>query len=97
MKVLISPGYGAGWSTWNYTNMAFDEALIAAFEGGISEAGMKDLCERLGYGNPYTSGFKGLKVVTVPPQTFFRITEYDGNESIEILDIESDWIWSGDE
>ena len=37
MKVLISPGFGAGWSTWNDPMMALDERLIRAFECGISE------------------------------------------------------------
>ena len=44
MKVLISPGFGAGWSTWNDPRMAFDERLIRAFEYGISEEDMKELC-----------------------------------------------------
>ena len=35
MKVLISPGYGAGWSTWNYIDLAFDPDIIQAFEAGL--------------------------------------------------------------
>lgn len=26
--VLISPGYGAGWSTWNHEAMAYDKRVI---------------------------------------------------------------------
>lgn len=39
-KILISPGYGAGWSTWIGSTRAhkafalFDEKLIAAVEAG---------------------------------------------------------------
>ena len=95
MKVLISPGYGAGWSTWERPGMAFDERLIRAFECGISEEDMEALCVECGYtdmfGNaPYMGGFSQLRVVDVPSGAMFRIHEYDGSESIEILDMD-DW------
>lgn len=94
MKVLISPGYGAGWSTWECPEMAFDERLIRAFECGISEEDMQALCVECGYtpfGNaPYMGGFSQLRIVEVPSGTVFRIHEYDGSESIETLDMD-DW------
>lgn len=100
MKVLISPGYGAGWSTWNDPRMAFDERLVRAFECGISEEDMKDLCMECGYGSdmyceapPYMGGFDDLKVVEIPSGTWFRIAEYDGNEYIITFD-EDDWYYS---
>lgn len=95
MKVLISRGYGAGWSTWNDPKMAFDERLIRAFECGISQEDMQELCMECGYddgygGRPYMGGFKGLEVVDIPSGMIFRIREYDGFESIGILDMD-DW------
>lgn len=95
MKVLISPGYGAGWSTWEHPEMAFDERLIRAFECGISEEDMKELCVECGYTNifggpPFMGGFEDLEVIEVPSGTVFRIHEYDGFESIETLDMD-DW------
>lgn len=96
MKVLISPGYGAGWSTWNDPRMAFDERLIRAFERGITQEDMERLCVSCGYtdidyyGPPYMGGFKNLKVVEVPSGTIFRIHEYDGSESIATVDMD-DW------
>ena len=94
MKVLISPGYGAGWSTWECPEMAFDERLIRAFECGISEEDMQALCVECGYAPfnspPYMGGFDQLKVVEVPSGAVFRIDEYDGFESIEFLDMD-DW------
>lgn len=90
MKVLISPGFGAGWSTWEDPRMAFDERLIRAFECGISEEDMKELCYKCGYGDVYMGGFKTLKVVEVPSGTVFQIREYDGSESIETFD-EDEW------
>lgn len=97
MKVLISPGYGAGWSTWNEAAMAIDKKLIEAFENGISEEDMKQLCIDLGYTGgfegtePYMGGFKNLTIVEVPEGTFFRVSEYDGYESIEFFG-DSDWL-----
>ena len=90
MKVLISPGYGAGWSTWNDPMMALDERLIRAFECGITQEDMYNLCIECGYideyGGPYMGGFETLKVVEVPSGTWFKIKEYDGSETLEIFD-----------
>lgn len=37
--VLISPGYGAGWSTWNVKEFAFDKRIIeAVLEFGAIES-----------------------------------------------------------
>jgi hypothetical protein len=36
-------------------------------------------------------GFKNLRVVEIPEGTFFRVSEYDGYESIEVFD-NSDWL-----
>ena len=91
MKVLISPGYGAGWSTWEGAGLATDTRIIDAFERGVSREEMHDLCEELGYGDVYMGGFEDLVVEEVPAGTVFRINEYDGYESIEEFD-ESSWI-----
>ena len=95
MKVLISRGYGAGWSTWNDPRMAFDERLIRAFECGITQEDMKELCVECGYVDvngdpPYMGGFKQLEVVDIPSGVLFQIMEYDGSEYIEYFE-ESDW------
>lgn len=91
MKVLISPGYGAGWSTWEGKGLATDIRIIDAFERGISEEEMHELCAELGYGDIYMGGFKNLIVEEIPAGTIFRIAEYDGYESIEEFD-KSYWI-----
>ena len=95
MKVLVSRGYGAGWSTWNDSRMAFDERLIRAFECGITQEDMQELCVECGYvdvngGPPYMGGFKQLEVVDIPSGELFQIVEYDGSEYIEYFE-ESDW------
>lgn len=93
MKVLISRGYGSGWSTWNNPMVAFDERLIRAFECGITSEDMKELCIECGYEDIYMGGFKGLEVIDIPSGERFRIKEYDGKESIEYFD-EYDWYFS---
>ena len=98
MKVLISRGYGAGWSTWNMPEIAFDERIIRAFECGISEEDMQELCIECGYVNdygdgPYMGGFDDLEVVDVPTNALFQIKEYDGSEWIEYFD-EDEWYLS---
>lgn len=94
MKVLISPDYGAGWSTWNTSAMATDKRLIEAFEKGISKEEMEQLCIDLGYGEYICMlGFEDLEVVEVPKGVLFQIREYDGNEYIEIFEAE-EWIYS---
>ena len=101
MKVLISPGYGAGWSTWEYPAMAFDERLIQAFERDISEDEMYELCVKCGYCNeygdgPYMGGFSQLEVEDIPSGELFQIREYDGNEYIEYFNADDWYISEGE-
>lgn len=86
MKVLISPGYGAGWSTWEGKGLATDVRIADAFEHGISKEEMHKLCADLGYGNVYMGGFDSLEIVEVPAGELFQVREYDGFESIVIFD-----------
>ena len=87
-KVLISPGFGAGWSTWNYDwrpEMAFDPEIIELVE---KEASM-DVIEKIAsikYPNAYFGSVADLEVVLVKTGTEFIIHEYDGSESIQTKD-----------
>lgn len=96
MKVLISEGYGAGWSTWaNWSTgnkeMAIHPKLIEAVENGATCSELHDLCEDLGFGDVYMGGYDGLVIEEVPAGVLFSIKEYDGHEYIEEFD-ERDWI-----
>lgn len=95
MKVLISPGYGVGWSTWNDSRMAIDKDLIEFFERGCTEEEMADFCVKKGYDFPYMGGFENLEVTEVPQGCQFRINEYDGHEYIDICE-EGDWLYAED-
>lgn len=97
MKVLISPGYGAGWSTWNDSRMAIDKDLIELFERGCTESELAGLCIKKGYTDfpPYMGGFENLEVTEVPQGCHFRVNEYDGSEYIDIYE-EGDWFYAED-
>ena len=102
MKVLVSRGYGAGFSTWNDPRMAIDQDLVALFESGCTEMEMKKACVEKFYCDsdddfgPYMGGFGDLEVVEVPNGKWFKIREYDGAEDVEIYDIGNGWFYSGD-
>jgi len=84
VAVLYSPGFGAGWYTWNQTvpQILFDPAIVKFVE--------KEKWDELAtyvalkYPDIYTGGMKDLKVAWIPEGTLFRVDDYDGSESIEL-------------
>lgn len=94
--VLYSPGYGAGWSTWNSDEYAYDKRIVEKFienpdmfheyksftrkEDPIPE--LAKFMTELGY-DGYYGGAEDLKLTFIPRGILFRITEYDGFEGIE--------------
>ena len=93
VAVIYSPGFGAGWYTWNYSEygheLMFDPVLAAYVdEGKIAEA---ESYIAMRFPEAYASGVADLVVKWIPVGTAFRIHEYDGNESIE-LEQEMDWL-----
>ena len=84
--VLVSLGYGAGFSTWNEPEMAVDFDLVEAFLDG-DRTRFKCILEEK-YNDPYDGGVEDLEVQWVDEGKKFRIEEYDGNESIEVFNEE---------
>jgi len=101
-KVLISPGYGAGWSTWQHevtSEFATQyEPLIKAVEAG------EDIDEDHPAIKQYVEDVKekftdeiflptriNLDVRTIPDDAEYKVTVYDGNESLEVKD-EQEWV-----
>jgi hypothetical protein len=88
IAVLYSPGYGAGWHSWNTGNQAllFDKDLVK-FVLNDDIKGLKEHIENneQKYGNPYLGGAKQLKVKWLTKGTQFEIEEYDGSETIHII------------
>ena len=91
VAILVSPGYGAGWSTWEGKELAYDRRIVEKFLEGASATEMQDFIVSLGYGKPYMGGYKQLIVKWVPVGTKFVLEEYDGSECISTID-DFNWI-----
>lgn len=87
VAVLVSPGFGAGWSTWNYDypQMLFDPTIVKMIldqEDNLVHQIVKYSEEM--YPDGYFGGADDLEVIWIPEGTAFRVHEYDGSETIEI-------------
>ena len=95
VAVLYSPGYGAGWYTWNTgrdfdsLELIFDPGLVSLVEQGDQE---KILAyATLKWPDAYLGGLEDLRIQWLPEGTEFRIEEFDGSEVVQIID-QIDWI-----
>lgn len=91
VAVLYSPGFGAGWSTWNrgVPEIVFDPAIVKFVEN--DQWAELHTYVTLKYPGLYTGGMKDLAIAWLPVGTEFRIAEYDGAENIEVKE-ETGWI-----
>lgn len=88
--VLVSPGFGAGFSTWGAPIEAiFNPTLIGLVENEKWQEAIDFVAET--WEDVYTGGVQDLEVEWIPEGTKFQITEYDGSESIWFLE-DIDWI-----
>lgn len=102
VAVLYSPGYGAGWYTWNShivgsEKLVFDPVIVnAVLDKYKSTTWITDIYDRLDelFGSEvYVSkfGIDQLQVEWVAEGKSFVINEYDGSESIQYKD-EYGWL-----
>lgn len=84
VAVLISPGYGAGWSTWGDSKSCFDGELAQAILDEKPKAELVSIANK-NWPDQYTGGIYQLYVEWIPEKVAFRINEYDGSESLEII------------
>jgi hypothetical protein len=98
-KILVSRGYGAGWSTWNSSPVAeymlTHEQTIKAIEDGKGlkeaiHALEKECKEKFDEEYVCTLGSKGLSVEEVNGRV--RMTEYDGAEGFDEEGSEEGWM-----
>jgi len=90
VAVAYSPGFGAGWSTWESNNdlkdtMVFHPDIIKMIlDGRQSQIDEDWLVEHFGseYERVYTGGAYKLKIEWIKVGTPFRIDEYDGSEHV---------------
>ena len=87
VAVLISPGYGAGWSSWadfdQRDTLCMDARIVKpVLDGNIKRA--VEIAKEL-FPDLYTGGAETLEVEWVEEGSRFEIDEYDGSESIHII------------
>ncbi len=93
VAVLVSGGYGAGWSTWSAKNrgaLSMDADLVALVLNKDWES-LAVLTETK-YPGTYQGGMEDLDVEWVTKGKRFEITEYDGAESLIIVDDIDYWV-----
>jgi hypothetical protein len=95
VAVLVSVGYGAGWSTWFSGNrkevLLFHPKIVEMVEQGHkNEIKSTWIEQELGLKDVYTGGVDGLEIEWVPVGTKFVIHEYDGHETLKTID---DFYW----
>lgn len=84
IAVLVSHGFGAGWSTWNDgAGCVFDPDMANAILENDRAKLMKVAKEK--YPEHYHGGVKDLSVEWVEKGLRFEIHEYDGSESLRIF------------
>ena len=93
VAVLVSPGHGAGWSTWalgDDEEMLFDPVIAQMV---LDDADIDEMEEvaRLRYPDQHLGGLEDLTVQWVDQGKEFIVEEYDGAESIRYKD---SIIWS---
>ena len=85
VAIAISPGFGAGWTTWNSGLSPFEPKVIEMILAGKRDEITKEWCEKeLGVKNICCSGAKDLEIVWIKKGLRFSISEYDGNEDLYI-------------
>lgn len=94
VAVLISPGFGAGWSTWataghSAERMALCPTMVEAIERGVTLDELRVIAEAE-FPGQYMGGLEDLRIEWVPEGSNIRVAEYDGSESIDSHD-DPDW------
>jgi len=84
VAVLYSPGFGAGWSTWNQElpELVFNPVIVDFVEK--EQWDELAVYVSLKYPDIYDGGMRDLEIAWLDVGAEFRIREYDGSESIEV-------------
>lgn len=90
--VVISPGFGAGWSTWAEDDIklfcTMDKTIVEMALASTSSDDVKKYIEDK-FGKDqyiYIGWWNDVEVVFLPVGTAFYINEYDGHESLKTAD-----------
>lgn len=89
VAVLYSPGFGAGWYSWNkeVPQCLFYPKIIELVEQEKTSQIDDEFCQELfGVSWFYSGGASDLKIQWLEVGTHFNIDEYDGAESIQTFE-----------
>lgn len=95
VAVLISYGFGAGWSTWNSENsnqLAMDKRLVEAKIKNVSEEEIEVILKDIGIEGIYVGGWDQVEIEWLYEGSVFEIKEYDGAESLKKIDTLDDFM-----
>lgn len=87
VAVIISPNFGAGFSTWNtqYPDIMFDPELVQMILDKKSEEEIETVVKQK-YPDAYFGFDMDFHIVWLKQGTKFCIEEYDGAESIRTIE-----------
>ena len=85
--VIVSSGFGAGWSTWNdhQSFLCMDKTLVEMKLNGASSEDAEKYAESQTGDSIYCGGWSDASVEWLDKGTAFTIEEYDGSESLRLL------------
>ena len=85
VAVLYSPGFGAGWYSWNteYEGLLFDSEIVDAVLN--NNRGLAHSIADRKYPDAYLGGYGDLTIAWLNPGDTFEINEYDGSESVHVI------------
>lgn len=86
VAILYSPGYGAGWSSWNSDHspaIIFDPEIVEAIL--TDDKAKAESIAQAKYQGAYLGGLRDLEVEWITKGDRFEIHEYDGSESIRVF------------
>ena len=90
VAVLVSHGYGGGFYTWGAPVEAiFDPTLVDLIENDKIQDAI-DYVKKT-YPDAYEGGVGTLDIEWIPEGSKFIINEYDGSESLQLMD-DTNWI-----
>jgi hypothetical protein len=92
VAVLYSPGFGAGWYSWHSIDeLLFDPKVVDMVLEKTSAQTIELYCNEVYGTKSYYGGAEDLEVMWVPTGTQFIIDEYDGAETVTVMD-KVNWI-----
>jgi len=96
VAVLYSPGFGAGWYTWNYSHpeCLFDPDIVELVRSFADTAEIEELARsKWSQGDDYfyPGGAEYLRIEWLPEGSRFRIDESGGSENL-VTEHNQEWL-----